>query len=64
MTSSTVFTEKFFELTLEQSNLVEERIEAKKNKDWKKADELRDKLKSMGVALIDNKDGSSTAKPL
>ena len=58
------FSEKFFELTLEQSNLVEERIEAKKNKDWKKADELRDKLKSMGVALIDNKDGSSTAKPL
>ena len=58
------FSEKFFELTPQQNNLIEERIEAKKNKDWKKADELRDNLKSMGVCLIDNKDGSSTAKPL
>lgn len=58
------FSERFFELTIEQNNLVKERVEAKKNKDWKKADELRDKLKSMGIILIDNKDGSSTAKPL
>jgi cysteinyl-tRNA synthetase len=58
------FSEKFFELSPEQSQLVEKRIIAKKNKDWKLADELRDKLKLMGVGLIDNKDGSSTAKPL
>jgi len=58
------FSEKFFELTQEQSALIEERVNAKKNKDWKKADELRDKLKSMGILLVDNKDGTITAKPL
>lgn len=58
------FSEKFFELTQEQSALIEERVNAKKNKDWKRADELRDKLKSMGILLVDNKDGTITAKPL
>ncbi len=58
------FSEKFFELTDEQKILVEERIIAKKNKDWKKADELRDKLKLMGVVLVDNKDGTITAKSI
>jgi len=56
------FSEKFFELTQMQKDLVEERVLAKKNKDWKRADELRDKLKELGVSLIDNKDGSITAK--
>ncbi|MFA5126018.1 MAG: cysteine--tRNA ligase, partial [archaeon] len=58
------FREKFFELTEEQQKIVDERNLARKNKDWKKSDELRDKLKAQGIILVDNKDGSSTAKPL
>lgn len=56
------FSEKFFELTDEQKKMVDERVVAKKNKDWKRADELRDKLKEMGIVLIDNKDGTISAK--
>jgi cysteinyl-tRNA synthetase len=58
------FSEKFFELTDEQNKLIEERINAKKNKDWKRADEIRDLFKGMNLVLVDNKDGSITAKPL
>jgi len=58
------FREKFFELTEEQQKIVSERNLARKNKDWKKSDELRDKLKAQGIILVDNKDGSSTAKPV
>jgi cysteinyl-tRNA synthetase len=58
------FSEKFFELNDEQKALFDERDEARKNKNWKKSDELRDKLKEMGILVVDNKDGTSTAKPL
>jgi len=54
------FSEKFFELTQEQALLVKQRNEARKNKDWKKSDELRDYLKKQGLELKDNKDGSTT----
>ncbi|MBN8584133.1 MAG: cysteine--tRNA ligase [Ignavibacteria bacterium] len=37
--------------------LVEERIAAKKAKDFKKADALRDELKSLGWEVLDKKDG-------
>jgi cysteinyl-tRNA synthetase len=37
--------------------LVDEREEARKKKDWKKADEIRSKLKEMGVMLEDTPDG-------
>lgn len=40
--------------------LVAERIEAKKNKNYEKADEIRKKLSEMGVALKDNRDGTSS----
>lgn len=43
--------------------LLNERAEARKNKDWKKSDEIRDKLKEMGFAVIDSKEGASL-KPL
>jgi len=56
------FSEKFFELNSEQSKLIKEREDARKNKDWKKSDELRQKIKELGIELIDNKDGSTTAK--
>ncbi|MBE2256674.1 MAG: cysteine--tRNA ligase [Ignavibacteria bacterium] len=37
--------------------LVESRIEAKKNKDYKRADEIRNELKEKGFEVIDKKDG-------
>jgi len=37
--------------------LVDEREEARKKKDWKKADEIRSQLKEMGVMLEDTPDG-------
>lgn len=41
----------------EVMQIVEERIAAKKAKDFKKADKLRDKLKEMGYEVHDKKDG-------
>lgn len=37
--------------------LAEERLEVRKNKDWKKSDELRDALKAKGWVVEDTKDG-------
>lgn len=42
--------------------LVNKRIAAKKSKDFKKADELRDELKSMGWEVLDKKDGVEVKK--
>jgi cysteinyl-tRNA synthetase len=41
---------------------IAERNEARVRKDWKKSDEIRDELKAMGVAIEDNKDGTTTWK--
>jgi cysteinyl-tRNA synthetase len=41
----------------EVMDLVEKRIAAKKAKDFKKADSIRDELKSMGWEVVDKKDG-------
>jgi len=38
--------------------LIEERNEARKNKDFKRADEIRDLLKEKGIILEDTKDGT------
>lgn len=38
--------------------LIEERNEARKNKDFKRADEIRDMLKEKGIILEDTKDGT------
>ena len=45
------------ELPEEIQKLVEERKEARANKDWNKSDELRDKLVSLGYTVKDTKDG-------
>jgi cysteinyl-tRNA synthetase len=37
--------------------LINERIDARARKDFQKSDELRDKLKSLGVLIEDTKDG-------
>ncbi len=45
-------------LESEIESLIKEREEARKRRDFKKADEIRDKLKSMGIVLMDTKDGT------
>ena len=43
-------------------NIVEERKQARLNKDWNKSDELRDKLMSLGYTVKDTKDGMEVNK--
>jgi cysteinyl-tRNA synthetase len=40
--------------------LVEDRLLARHNKDWKESDRLRDELAAMGISIKDNKDGTTT----
>lgn len=42
--------------------MVEERAEARKNKDWKRSDELRDAIKAAGYILEDTKQGQKVRK--
>ena len=39
--------------------LIQQRTEARKNKDWATADAIRDKLAAMKVVVVDTKDGIS-----
>ncbi|MCK5084920.1 MAG: cysteine--tRNA ligase, partial [Candidatus Pacebacteria bacterium] len=41
------------EISDEVKELIKQREEARKNKDWKKADELREKIKKSGLAIKD-----------
>lgn len=41
----------------EIEELIEARQQARRDKDFKKADEIRDKLKSMGISLLDTREG-------
>ncbi|HHW23074.1 MAG TPA: cysteine--tRNA ligase [Clostridiaceae bacterium] len=45
------------QLDAEIERLIEERQQARKEKNWKLADELRDKLKTMGIELMDTPQG-------
>ena len=45
------------DISAEVEALIAERTEARKNKDWAKSDEIRDKLKDMGVVLEDTRNG-------
>lgn len=45
------------ELTEEQEQLIEKREQARKDKDWKTSDEIRDKLDSMGIIIEDTGSG-------
>jgi len=49
-------------LTATQKSLVEKRQEARKNKDWKTADELRKQLESQGIVLEDAEGGGVRVK--
>ena len=44
--------------------LLDERLAARKAKDWKRSDEIRDLFKAKGFAIKDKPDGSSTWVPL
>jgi len=50
------------ELTQEQQCLIEERNSARARKDWKRADQIRDILKSEGVVLEDTTQGTRKVK--
>ena len=45
------------ELSEEASRLIKEREEARKNKDWKKADEIRNQLSKIGILIEDTSAG-------
>ncbi len=46
----------------EETALLNERIEARRSKDWKRSDELRDLLKSKGILVEDGKAGQTWRK--
>jgi cysteinyl-tRNA synthetase len=46
----------------EVKKLAEQRLQARSNKDWKKADELRDKIKELGYIVGDTKEGYELTK--
>ena len=51
------------EIGIEELNRrVEERLEARRSKDFANSDRIRDELKAMGVELEDHKDGTTTWK--
>ena len=52
-----VYNRKAETLDSEIEELIEKRTGARKNRDFKTADEIRDKLKNMGIILEDTKDG-------
>ncbi len=47
------------ELSPEEEKLLRERLEARKRKDFKKSDELRESLRQKGIAVEDTSDGQS-----
>lgn len=50
------------ELSPEINQLIQKREEARKNKDWKEADKIRDELRQKGIELLDTKEGIKTKK--
>ena len=47
--------EKIIEITPEIQQLLDARLQARANKDWKRADEIRDQLKNLGFEVKDTK---------
>ena len=50
-------TTKEIKISNEVEKLIKQREEARKNKDWKKADELREEIKKRGLAVSDKSVG-------
>ncbi len=57
-----LFEKKEIEIPGEILKIAEEREEARKNCDWKKADELREKINKLGFAIEDKEKGYSIKK--
>ena len=51
-------------LTEKQKDLITERNKARAEKNWAKADEIRDKFKAFGLELKDNPDGTTSVKEI
>ena len=49
--------EKTVELPSDLQELIEDREKARRKKDWKTADGLRNELKEKGIILVDTPDG-------
>ncbi len=54
--------EKDDDVPAEITALLDERADARKNKDWAKSDEIRDKLKEMGYTVKDTRQGQQLIK--
>src|SRR3989338_5398310 len=52
-----LLTREKIKIPKEIQKIIEEREKARKNKDWKKADELREKIKKFGYYINDKSDG-------
>jgi cysteinyl-tRNA synthetase len=50
------------EIPEEVGSLVDERTEARKERDWARADEIRDRLKQMGWEVKDGPSGTQVRK--
>jgi cysteinyl-tRNA synthetase len=48
------------EQSLKIGNFIAARLEARKNKNWAESDRIRDELAAMGIAIKDNKDGTTS----
>lgn len=57
-----LFEKETLDIPKEIKSLAEERLSAKKNKDFKKSDDLREKLKSLGWNIKDSKEGYELEK--
>lgn len=57
-----LFKKEVVEITDEVSVLIKQRDEARANKDWKKSDELRDRIQSLGYELKDTAEGTKVKK--
>ena len=57
-----LFKQEKIKIPNEIQKLVEEREKARENKDWKKSDELRDKINKLGYSLEDRKEGAIIKK--
>ena len=53
---------KTSDLPAEVQQMADERAQARKDRDWKKSDELRDALKAMGYIVEDTKEGQKVRK--
>jgi cysteinyl-tRNA synthetase len=57
-----LLTEEKQKIPKEILELVKEREEARKNKDWKNSDDIREKIKELGYAILDSKEGAKIEK--